>query len=61
MERDVFVLLTGNADADAAISALRSRVFDMIQKPFDLGHVSVAARRLRAAREAARRTQIQQA
>jgi signal transduction histidine kinase len=64
------VLLTGNADAEAAISALRSRVFDMIQKPFNLGHVSgvvrraeaaAAARRQRAGRDAALRTQIEDA
>ncbi|OJY70228.1 MAG: hypothetical protein BGP12_20940 [Rhodospirillales bacterium 70-18] len=42
------VLLTGNATTEAVLGALRTHVFDMVQKPFNLGVIADVVTRARA-------------
>ena len=41
------VLLTGNATTEAVLGALRTHVFDMVQKPFNLGVIADVVTRAR--------------
>lgn len=41
----VVVMMTGNADLESAINAIRAGAFDYIQKPFDLDNLEVSIKR----------------